>query len=137
MLVITRQNGKQIYLSHPAGKITVTMIEAFPYRAKIGIDAPASVNVWRAELEEKKPEQGELAIPDVFSFADRQNIKSGLSPLQLAYVERLEKIVRAADDYEDSVHGLPHNPRQYTLANKLILAMKDVDFLEIPEQKAS
>ena len=51
MLVLTRKIGEEIVI---AGNIRISIVEVGPGRVKIGIVAPRSVSVDRAEVHEKK-----------------------------------------------------------------------------------
>jgi len=53
MLVLTRKIGEEIII---AGNIRISIVEVGPGRVKIGVDAPRSVSVDRAEIHEKKHE---------------------------------------------------------------------------------
>lgn len=135
MLVITRKIHENIILSHPALEkdITVTLSKIrSEHQALIGITAPASVNIRREEVPNapKPPQQGEeQAIPDIFYKADREHAHVGMNAFQLAYVERLEKAVRAADLYEQAMRPSVHSPRQYAADMNLNLTMNKVNFL--------
>jgi carbon storage regulator len=57
MLVLSRKPGEQIYIGN---HITITVVEIKGNRVRIGIDAPESVPVLRAELNgflKPEPEQ--------------------------------------------------------------------------------
>jgi carbon storage regulator len=54
MLVLTRKIGEEIVID---GHIRVSVVEVASGRVKIGIVAPRSVSIDRAEVHEKKAEQ--------------------------------------------------------------------------------
>ncbi len=58
MLVLTRKEGESIVLDTPQGKITIVVVEARDHHgaARIGIDAPRDVPIWREEIRPKPPE---------------------------------------------------------------------------------
>jgi carbon storage regulator len=47
MLVLARKVGQRVYLGHD---IVVTVLAANRQSVRLGIEAPASVHVWREEL---------------------------------------------------------------------------------------
>lgn len=51
MLVLTRKTNEEIIIGD---NIRITIVEVAPGRVKIGVDAPKSVRVDRAEVHEKK-----------------------------------------------------------------------------------
>lgn len=134
MLVITRKIHENIILSHPALEkdilITLSKIRS-EHQALIGITAPTSVNIRREEVPNapRPPQQGEQAIPDTFYKADRERAHVGMNAFQLAYVEKLEKAVRAADLYEQAMRPSVHSPKQYAADMNLNIAMNKVNFL--------
>ena len=68
-------------------------------------------------------------IPETYYATNRKEVKTGLSPLQLAYVEKLEDALRAADAYEDAMKGHAHTPEQHALSCDLLVKMSKVNFL--------
>lgn len=71
MLVLTRKVGEQINIGD---EIVVRVIEVNRGNVKIGIDAPASVSIYRQEVYEKIQEQNVQAsrgiMTDLESVAD-------------------------------------------------------------------
>jgi carbon storage regulator len=55
MLVLTRKTNEEIIIGDD---IRITVVEIAPGRVKIGIAAPKSVRVDRAEVHEKKKQEG-------------------------------------------------------------------------------
>lgn len=55
MLVLTRKTNEEIIIGDD---IRITVVEIAPGRVKIGISAPKSVRVDRAEVHEKKKQEG-------------------------------------------------------------------------------
>lgn len=53
MLVLSRRVGESIVIGDGAGQITVTVLEVRGDVVRVGIDAPRSVSVHRAELLEQ------------------------------------------------------------------------------------
>ena len=54
MLVVTRKAGESIIITTDSGEqVKVTLLQSFPYRAKLGIEAEDSVRINREEVEEK------------------------------------------------------------------------------------
>ncbi len=53
MLVLSRRQGEEIVV--PECGITVTVLEILGARVRIGIAAPSSVTVLRAEIAEREP----------------------------------------------------------------------------------
>lgn len=139
MLVLQRRVGESIVLQHPkVGDVTIRLVGILgTQRAKIGVIAPRSVNIKREELPERS-QQGEEA-PETFYKADRERAKIGLSDYQIAYVERLERIVKASDDFWTAMQVDPMSPRQYRLSEALLEANASVNFcserdsVELPE----
>lgn len=60
MLVLTRKNRELIRIGQD---VTVTVLGSTSNRVRLGIDAPASVAVWRGELEQDVQENGERRRP--------------------------------------------------------------------------
>ncbi len=58
MLVLTRRPGEEIVID---GNIRVTLVSIRGDRVRIGIDAPPSVVIDRAEIHEKRLQDPELA----------------------------------------------------------------------------
>jgi len=56
MLVLTRRPGERV---HIGGDITFVVLEVKGNRVRIGIDAPRSVSVMRAELDGKTTTAGD------------------------------------------------------------------------------
>jgi len=56
MLVLSRKNRELIRIGQD---VTVTVLSASSKRVRLGIDAPASVAVWRGELEQDVQQHGE------------------------------------------------------------------------------
>jgi len=75
----------------------------------------------------EEPEQGE-SIPETFYKADRERAHVGLSPVQLAYVEKLEAVLRAADAFWMSMQCCAMSPTQYRLSEALLEASALVNF---------
>lgn len=48
MLVLSRKPGERF---HIGDNITITLVRVGPSTARLGIDAPRDLNVWREELE--------------------------------------------------------------------------------------
>ncbi len=104
MLVLTRKIGEQIIV---ADNIRISVIEVGPGRVKIGIEAPKSISVDRAEIFEKKqvePAAHFVEVPDIHNriaetlLAHRRSAAS-VVPHQLE--NRLKKIP----------HRSPRKPR--------------------------
>ena len=77
-------------------------------------------------MPEQTPQQ---PIPECFYKADRERAHVGLSPFQLAYVERLENALKASDAYVEAMSGFAHSPAQHSLENNLLIQMSKVNFL--------
>ena len=60
MLVLTRKTNEEIIIGD---NIRITIVEVAPGRVKIGVDAPKSVRVDRAEVHEKKMQEAAEATP--------------------------------------------------------------------------
>lgn len=50
MLTLTRKNGEQLLIDHPAGKIAITIKRAAKGKVIVGIDAAREIKVMRAEV---------------------------------------------------------------------------------------
>ena len=74
MLVLTRKTGEEIVI---AGNIRLSIVEIGPGRVRIGIDAPKSVTIDRAEIHEKK--KAEPQAVEVPAFHNR--IAANLPPV--------------------------------------------------------
>jgi carbon storage regulator len=61
MLVLTRKTGECIVVGD---RITVVILEVDGGRARIGIEAPADVPIWRAELCRAAEKGGGYRIPN-------------------------------------------------------------------------
>ena len=104
MLVLTRKIGEQIIV---ADNIRISVIEVGPGRVKIGIEAPKSISVDRAEIYEKKqadPVPHFVEVPDLHNriaetLLARRIPAESAPPLQLE--NRLKK----------HQHRLPRKPR--------------------------
>ena len=59
MLVLTRKLNEEIVIGD---NIRITIVEVAPGRVKIGVSAPKSVRVDRAEIHEKKQQEGTTAV---------------------------------------------------------------------------
>jgi carbon storage regulator len=71
MLVLSRKTGESIVLGDG---IVVTLVEVRGQRARLGIQAPRDVAIWRQELAEFKTGELELdpvAVEDVLSPYER------------------------------------------------------------------
>jgi carbon storage regulator len=72
MLVLTRKTNEEIVIGD---NIRITIVEVAPGRVKIGVEAPKSVRVDRAEVHEKKKQEAAgstpPAAPVVNRFADQ------------------------------------------------------------------
>jgi carbon storage regulator len=60
MLVLTRKTNEEIIIGD---NIRITIVEVAPGRVKIGVDAPKSVRVDRAEVHEKKMQEAAGSTP--------------------------------------------------------------------------
>jgi carbon storage regulator len=94
MLVLTRKTNEEIIIGDD---IRITVVEVAPGRVKIGISAPKSVRVDRAEVYEKKQQEAAAAPP---------------APVP-AVVNRLADVLPVADTPTlvpgPAVHELPAN----------------------------
>ena len=54
MLVLTVKDGERVYLKMPSGDIEVVVVAGSQGKAKIGIEAPRSVEILRESLVEKE-----------------------------------------------------------------------------------
>lgn len=70
----------------------------------------------------------EQPVPETFYKADRQAAKTGLSPLALAYVEKLEAAVIAADNFWTAMQMCVMSPLQYALSEALLEANSTINF---------
>ncbi|MCU0705564.1 MAG: carbon storage regulator CsrA [Fimbriiglobus sp.] len=61
MLVLTRKTNEEIIIGD---NIRITVVEVAPGRVKIGISAPKSVRVDRAEIHEKKQQEAAIPVAD-------------------------------------------------------------------------
>ena len=98
MLVLTRKIGEEIII---AGNIRISIVEVGPGRVKIGVVAPRTVSVDRAEIHEKKQEMPvghRIEVPGLHnriaetllgSGSPRIAPSDGATPLQLE--NRLKK----------------------------------------------
>ena len=69
MLVLTRKTNEEIVIGD---NIRITIVEVAPGRVKIGVDAPKSVRVDRAEVHEKKQQEAAASpTPIVPPLANR------------------------------------------------------------------
>lgn len=62
MLVLTRKTNEEIIIGD---NIRITIVEVAPGRVKIGVEAPKSVRVDRAEVHEKKQQEAAASPPAV------------------------------------------------------------------------
>ena len=62
MLVLTRKTNEEIIIGD---NIRITIVEVAPGRVKIGVEAPKSVRVDRAEVHEKKKLEAAGSTPPV------------------------------------------------------------------------
>ncbi len=54
MLVLSRNIGQEIFITTPRGeRIVITVVDAKPGKARIGVDAPADISVHRSEVAER------------------------------------------------------------------------------------
>ncbi len=71
MLILTRRIGEEIVMTltqdMPAGsRFTIALLNTHGNQSRIGIDAPRSVTVDRAEIDERKQKEqgsGAVAVP--------------------------------------------------------------------------
>jgi carbon storage regulator len=60
LLILSRREGERFVINTPGGDIWITLIELDGPKARIGIDAPKELSIYREELlsriERKKPE---------------------------------------------------------------------------------
>jgi carbon storage regulator CsrA len=52
-LVLNRTPQQQIYLSHPDGRITVTVLDVSGAKVRLAIDAPSSVSIERDDMKSR------------------------------------------------------------------------------------
>ena len=52
-LVLNRTPQQQIYLSHPDGRITVTVLDVSGAKVRLAIDAPSSVSIERDDIKSR------------------------------------------------------------------------------------
>ena len=50
MLVLSRKRGESIYIGN---SIVITIIESYPNRVRIGIEAPKEISIVRGELNKR------------------------------------------------------------------------------------
>lgn len=53
MLVLSRKDDERIYIDTPGGRIVIVVAKVEFGRARIGIEAPRSFKILRAELDRK------------------------------------------------------------------------------------
>lgn len=82
----------------------------------------------RAAIAQHRGQSEQGAIPETFYKADRDAAKAGLTPLQLAYVERLEQAVKAGDRYWTIMQTCVMSPRQYACSEAVLEANALVNF---------
>ena len=91
MLVLTRKIGEEIII---AGNIRISIVEVGPGRVKIGIQAPKSVSVDRAEIHEKKQAESEPHLVEVPNIHNRIAEKLLGIPADAAKPVQLENRVK-------------------------------------------
>jgi carbon storage regulator len=60
MLVLTRRVGESIFIGEG---IKITVVRIVGNKVRLGLSAPASCHVWRAELAERDAVQGNIEEP--------------------------------------------------------------------------
>lgn len=102
MLVLTRKTNEEIIIGD---NIRITIVEVAPGRVKIGVDAPKSVRVDRAEVHEKKQQEAAAAPPPAVTPLVVSPLANRLTE-QLASTADLPTAVIPAGPV---VHPLPAN----------------------------
>jgi carbon storage regulator len=77
MLVLSRRPGEEIIIN---GNIRVTVVSVKGDRVRIGVDAPASVPVDRAEVHKRRKEFCEPTAVLVGPHEDDEAVPLGVSP---------------------------------------------------------
>ncbi|PIE54685.1 MAG: carbon storage regulator [Dethiosulfovibrio peptidovorans] len=75
MLVLSRKRGQSLRIN---GDIQVTVLDIMGETIKIGIDAPASVSIWREELYQEIAATNQQASAANRSFDDLNKTLKGL-----------------------------------------------------------
>ena len=100
MLVLTRKIGEQIIV---ADNIRISVIEVGPGRVKIGIEAPKSISVDRAEIYEKKQSE---PVPHFVEVPDLHNRIA-----ETLFVQDAARGIQLENRLKQHQHRLPRKPR--------------------------
>lgn len=101
MLVLTRKANEEIIIGD---NIRITVVEVAPGRVKIGITAPKSVRVDRAEIHEKKMQEASPTAPAPAPVVEADSLVNRLTDVLPAIADTPTAIVPGP-----VVHPLPAN----------------------------